>query len=133
MPRSSLPELRLVFLGRWPGLETAEGKTMNRYKLDNYKRRYTIDAYECEHCTMPGTQIAHRIAETKTNLAKYGVKVVNHFFNLVVTCSLYCNSRFNIGNNPRKCDALAELIRQHGGEVWTAAKITKEIERKVQQ
>jgi hypothetical protein len=52
---------------------------MNRYKLDNYKRRYTIDAYECEHCTMPGTQIAHRIAETKTNLAKYGVKVVNHF------------------------------------------------------
>jgi hypothetical protein len=106
---------------------------MNRYKLDNYKRRYTIDAYECEHCTMPGTQIAHRIAETKTNLAKYGEKVVNHFFNLVVTCSLYCNSRFNIGNNPRKCDALAELIRQHGGEVWTAAKITKEIERKVQQ
>jgi hypothetical protein len=28
MPRSSLPELRLVFLGRWPGLETAEGGKM---------------------------------------------------------------------------------------------------------
>jgi len=62
-------------------------------------------------------QLAHRIANTKANIKKYGDEIINHRLNLVATCSLYCNSRCNIGNNPVKSLALVEEIKhaiEHG-------------------
>jgi len=91
----------------------------NRQKLEAEDQRNEIfrrDEYRCRHCGLSvyskGTpQLAHGIAKTKTAIKKYGDSVVNHPMNLFSTCSLYCNSRMNIGNNPVKVIELVEKIR----------------------
>lgn len=73
---------------------------------------------ECEVCgkTIPynEAQLAHRIAKSKPNLAKYGKEIINHPINLALTCSDKfgrCNDSVNIGNNPGAIlDILSEII-----------------------
>ena len=70
---------------------------------------------KCEVCnkTIPfnQAQLAHRICKSKMNLAKYGSEVIHHPLNMALTCSLKCNAKVNIGNNPGKIlDVLTEII-----------------------
>ena len=77
--------------------------------------------WTCESCGSPLNsgvpQLAHKIAKTKANIKKYGYEIINHRLNLVAVCSLCCNSKCNIGNNPVKSLALVEGIKyaiEHG-------------------
>lgn len=69
---------------------------------------------ECEICgaslTNSNAQMAHRIANTKTNRALYGDIVVDSVLNVAFVCSLKCNDACNIGNNPLACYELAKKI-----------------------
>ena len=74
------------------------------------------DNYRCGHCGLSifrdGTpQCAHRIAQTESNIKKYGASVIHHELNLVSTCSLYCNGHMNIGYRTAEAEELADKIR----------------------
>ena len=90
---------------------------MNKLDMEDQRNEiFKRDAYCCRHCGMSifrhGTpQIAHGIAKSKHALKKYGDSVINHPLNLFSTCSLYCNSRKNIGNNPVKVIEMVDRIR----------------------
>lgn len=77
--------------------------------------RFTIAGAHCEVCGLPlieydTPQIAHCIAQTKTNIAKYGNFFIQHHLNYRAVCSLRCNDACNIGNNPGKVLALLSDI-----------------------
>jgi hypothetical protein len=91
---------------------------MSRKKLDMQEQRLNIfirDHWLCRVCGKPIVgndnlpQLAHRIAQTKANLRKYGADVIHHPLNMMSVCSLRCNSACNIGNRPGE---VAELINQ---------------------
>jgi len=91
-------------------------------KLEAEEKRQEIFKkydYLCSFCGKPvniyGTsQLAHGIAKSKVNIKKYGEKVINHELNLFPVCSLYCNSRKNIGMNPEKTKELVLSITNAG-------------------
>ena len=95
-----------------------------REKLDAEELRIEIfknAQWICEICgsslNSGVPQLAHRIAKTKSNIKKYGDEIINHRLNLVAVCSLCCNSKCNIGNNPVKAFSLLEGIKyanEHG-------------------
>lgn len=68
----------------------------------------------CQVCGLPliqgKPQMAHRIADTKANRAKWGNWVIDHYLNVAMTCSLKCNDACNIGNNPGACLRLINEI-----------------------
>jgi len=70
------------------------------------------DGFRCRRCGKRATQTAHRIAQTKTWVRKYGRKVIDHPMNLVSVCSLACNDSFNIGNKPEEREALVKEIKE---------------------
>lgn len=87
--------------------------------MDDELRSYIFarDAYRCRSCRLSVyrsgfPQIAHRIANTKANVKRYGKEVINHPVNLASTCSLYCNGKMNIGFKTREADELAEKIKK---------------------
>ena len=69
---------------------------------------------KCEVCgkdlTTGTWQGAHRIANTKANRAKWGSWVIDNPMNIAIVCSLKCNDKCNIGNNPGKCLQLVNKI-----------------------
>jgi len=70
--------------------------------------------YRCEVCGKSvyayGTpQLAHRIAQTKSNIKRYGIQVIHNQLNLAPVCSLRCNDKCNIGNRPEQ---VKELVRK---------------------
>jgi hypothetical protein len=83
------------------------------------------DGYICQRCSCRATELAHRIANTKSNrkyiaryyLSLYGKflkkvtvkKIINHRQNVKASCHL-CNSYFNIGNQPVKRNRLLRKI-----------------------
>jgi len=78
---------------------------------------YTFYGWVCQNCGESvyknGTpQLAHGIADTKANRSKYGSAVIDHPLNRKPTCSLYCNGKMNIGNNPGKCKELINQIME---------------------
>ena len=91
-----------------------------RQKLEAEEKRQEIfarDGYLCQECAKSiyvynTPQLAHRIAQTKGNKAKYGLEVIHHPLNLVSVCSLRCNDAQNIGFNPEACRALVEEIKK---------------------
>jgi hypothetical protein len=87
------------------------------------------DGGECHYCgkmiPRDQRQIAHRIANTDTNRTAYGDKYVDHDFNLVTTCSLYCNGRMNIGNKPAIAQRLIDLIDQYDDKQVDADEISR--------
>jgi hypothetical protein len=92
---------------------------MNDKQRYQYNIRYTLDAWSCQKCGRPATQMAHRIANTKTNRKIYGNKI-DHNENLVSVCSLDCNSTYNIGNNPVKSAKLIAIINERVHYLKTA-------------
>ena len=68
-------------------------------------RRYAlaISGGVCEVCGRPlrdgPPQGAHRIGNTKANRAKYGDFVIDHRFNIGMTCSLKCNGALDISRD----------------------------------
>ena len=84
------------------------------------------NGWECVICGDPATQLAHCIAQTKTNIKKYGKSVIHNWNNMLPVCSLYCNSRCNIGNNPAKTQKMLDIINE--GENLPAIEIKHRVE-----
>ncbi len=68
----------------------------------------------CEVCgkILKNMQIAHRINQNKMYLKKYGVEVIHHHFNLVGTCSLFCNSSVSIYGKTKLIEKLVKKIQK---------------------
>lgn len=67
----------------------------------------------CEVCgAMLGSyrQMAHRIGNTKSNRAKFGDFIIDHRFNVGMTCSLKCNAKLDISFNSGACIKLCLKI-----------------------
>ena len=92
----------------------------NREKFEaeeKKKRIYYKNLGRCEVCQLSIpiglAQLAHRIPKSKMNLKKYGKEVIHSYQNLALVCSLKCNSKVNIGNNPGKIlDVLSEIAKE---------------------
>jgi len=72
------------------------------------------DGWKCQYpgCNKPACHLAHRIAQTKANIKKYGKDIIHNELNLVAVCeNLAHNSHFNIGFNPVECKRLVEKIK----------------------
>ena len=86
----------------------------DREKIERVAR-YNVAGGLCEVCGKPlaegQPQIAHCIADTKANNAKYGSFFVQHRLNYRAVCSLKCNDKCNIGYNKGKVLALlADIV-----------------------
>lgn len=80
------------------------------------KKLYILnrDNWKCQYpgCSNPACHLAHRIAQTKANIKKYGKSIIHHELNLVAVCeNLEHNSYFNIGFNPVETEKLVEKIK----------------------
>ena len=85
---------------------TEQQKEQRRYAL-------AVSGGVCEVCGSPlgaRAQGAHRIGNTKANHAKYGDFVIDHWYNVGMTCSLKCNATLDISRNDGKCIALCKKI-----------------------
>lgn len=87
--------------------------------MNEAERRQRVEALSvcggvCEVCgktlTAGTWQGAHRIANTKTNRAKWGNFIIDHPLNIAIVCSLACNHVCNIGYNEGACLQLAKKI-----------------------
>ena len=71
--------------------------------------------YRCEGCEAPLAadkgELAHKIANTRAALGKYGEEVIHHPLNLSWRCPGACNDAANIGNKPEAVRTLVKLIR----------------------
>jgi hypothetical protein len=89
---------------------------MTEREREERQYRYTISGNCCEVCgkhfdTYGQRQIAHCIAQTKTNISKYGSFFIQHRLNYRAVCSLKCNDACNIGYNKGKIlMLLADII-----------------------
>lgn len=73
----------------------------------------------CEHqsCMESGTQICHMISKSKSNLKKYGKKIVHHPKLLRLGCAKH-NDSFNIGFKPAVIAEKIQEIKEAGIENW---------------
>lgn len=75
---------------------TEEQEAQRRYAL-------AISGGVCEVCGRPladgQPQGAHRIGNTQANRAKYGSFVIDHRFNIGMTCCLKCNGDLDISGD----------------------------------
>ena len=94
---------------------------MTKKQREQYERRYAIEGYATPG-GLPARQMAHRIANTKTNRRAYGSDVVDSYINLVPVATLQENARYNIGNRPELCKRIAELAKS-GESRLTVAEI----------
>jgi hypothetical protein len=81
------------------------------------KKQAIINAQggRCYNCGGPvnqytSPQLAHRIAQTKSNLKKYGREIIHHPLNTPAVCCLACNDAVNIGFNPGETEKLVSEI-----------------------
>ena len=88
-----------------------------RKRLSMFEERiyiYNRDMGVCQHCgtevSMDDFQVAHRIAQTKSNVKKWGRSVIDHPLNKAATHGGACNDGMNIGFNPVESAALVETI-----------------------
>ena len=89
--------------------------------MTDYDKRMAIferDGWECQRCGKPATHLAHRIAQTKSNIAKFGKHRIHHPYNIVSVCGLACNASYNIGNKPIKSMLLIDAI---GNGIYTTS------------
>ena len=87
-------------------------KEREKFEVADQKQKILgRDGYQCQHCGEPARFLAHRIAQTKANIAKYTEFIVHHPKNLVAVCERPdCNDKFNVGNNPITADNLVRDI-----------------------
>jgi len=88
-----------------------------RGKLRIHEERLSIYARDkgiCQACGTPcasdAFQIAHRIANMKSNRKKWGAEIIDHPLNKAATHAGACNDAMNIGFNPMRCWELIEKI-----------------------
>lgn len=80
------------------------------------QRQYAlaISGGVCEACgkalSAGQPQGAHRIGNTKANRAKYGDFVIDHRFNMGMTCSLKCNGALDISGDTGEVIKLCKRI-----------------------
>lgn len=88
------------------------GRTVNQSQTEQRRTALYRSGGVCEVCgkVLTVMQGAHRIANTKSNRAKFGSLVIDHPLNIAIVCSLKCNDACNIGYNPRKSLELAQKI-----------------------
>lgn len=90
---------------------------MNRLERDEERLAiFERDGWRCKCCgrsvySQGVPQLAHLLANTESNRKKYGDCVIDHPDNRVATCSLYCNSKMNIGFKTAEAEELADSIR----------------------
>jgi hypothetical protein len=101
---------------------------MDKYKSEQYSMRYEIENWLCSFTGLRASHMAHRIAQTKTNIQKYGKKIIHHNFNLVPVQTLEINDSYNIANKPNKRRKLIELIKMNGNERLTVKEINQILE-----
>lgn len=96
-------------------------------ETEKAQRRYAlaISGGVCEVCGRAlrdgQPQGAHRIGNTKTNREKYGSFVIDHRFNIGMTCSLKCNGALDISGNT---GAVLRLIQK----IYNAEALRYEVE-----
>ncbi len=107
------------------GARTATYKKRSRM-LDKLLAIYERDKWVCicgNSVHQFGTpQIAHRLAQTKANLKKWGEEIIHHPINLVATCSLKCNAKASTSNWREVFEEMAgdqkllEILKEKGYE-----------------
>lgn len=90
---------------------------ITRAALDREEERsaiYRRDGGRCQSCgkrlAWSEFTLAHRIAETRANIHRWGWDVINHPLNKCVTCPGGCNDAQNIGNDPGEREPLLDRI-----------------------
>lgn len=77
---------------------------------------------------------AHRIANTKANKKIYGNEIINHVYNQVYSCiTNECNDFWNIGNNKKKSEQLALLIKTCGHFNFSTSEVNKLIDFEIKE
>lgn len=76
---------------------------MNEVEKEQRRHALAVSGGLCEVCGRPlrdgQPQGAHRIGNTKANRQKYGDFVIDHRFNIGMTCCLKCNSELDISGD----------------------------------
>ena len=85
-----------------------------KFDAEEKKERILQKAgYQCRSCGKPAVSLAHRIAQTKSNLKKYGKEIIHHEYNLAAVCERQaCNDAFNIGGRLVERDFIVAWIRR---------------------
>lgn len=80
---------------------------MTEQEIKQREIAYSFAGGVCAVCGKPlnegAPQYAHKIANTKTNRAKYGSFVIDSPLNGAYVCSLKCNQTMNMGFNKGEC------------------------------
>jgi len=83
---------------------------------DKKERIFAAHGWQCQYpgCGKRARFLAHRIAQSKANIRKYGAHVIHHSANLVPVCEdPRHNDAMNIGNRPLEAARLCEWIEKH--------------------
>jgi hypothetical protein len=88
--------------------------------IENYESKFYSKYYHsdglCEVCGKPlvfgRPQLAHRIPDTKMYQKMYGTDILSHELNLVLVCSLKCNSSVLIDKKTALRDQLVDNIKK---------------------
>ena len=97
-------------------------------EVEKIQRRHAlaISGGVCEYCGRPlmdgQPQGAHRIGNTINNRAKYGSFVIDHPFNIGMTCSLKCNAGLDISRKPDEVIKLCKKIYTHEAQKYEGKK-----------
>lgn len=84
------------------------------------QRRYRIDEWQevmamypnCRYCDEQATEAAHIVANTKSNVAKYGFYAINNRANLVPTCHAHNSKAMQEVRGQAEKDVHMEHIKQ---------------------
>lgn len=91
-------------------------------RLDERKLFYVRSGGCCATCRelvfFEDMELAHKIANTKANIKRYGKEVIDHPFNRAVTHSGKCNDAQNIGFKTVAADTLASDIKTDIATPW---------------
>jgi len=88
----------------------------DREKFNIYETKLRIldrDLYTCQYpeCNNKAISLAHRIAQTKVNIKKYGKEIIHHDLNMVSVCEIQShNDYFNCAFNESKVTDLINEI-----------------------
>ncbi len=93
---------------------------------------YNRDNWTCQKCGGRGTEIAHRIAQTKVNLKKYSAEIVHSKINTVTSCT-NCNSSFNVGFNPLVTQIIIKAVASGICDDMNGKEITGYLENKINE
>jgi len=86
-----------------------------RERFNIYEAKILIfnrDEYKCQYpdCNKPSVYLAHRIAQSKSNIKRYGKEIIHNYKNMISVCENQShNDYFNIGYKP---DEVKDLLNE---------------------